>query len=94
MIKPLRDYVVLKPEEKEQKIGSIYIAAKKEDQECVAVVVNVGPGYVDEKGNKVGVDVKVGDKVLFKKYSANEYVDENKERYNVVRNSDIIAIIE
>ncbi len=94
MIKPLRDYVVLKPEEKEQKIGSIYIATKKEDQEGVAVVVNVGPGYIDEKGNKVGVDVKVGDKVLFKKYSANEYVDENKERYNVVRNSDIIAIIE
>ncbi len=91
MIKPLRDYVVLETGPEEKNIGGI-IVKSKEDDNGVATVIAVGPGFKDEKGKEVSVDVKVGQKVLYKKYSTNDYKEGDKH-YLLVKAEDIIAVI-
>ena len=92
-IKPLCDRVVLKSCEAEEttKSGIILTASAKEKPE-IAEVVAVGPGgKVD--GNDVEMFVKVGDKVITGKYSGTEVKMDNKE-YTIVRQSEILAIVE
>jgi len=92
-IKPLADRVVVKPlEQDEAKVGSIYIpdTAKEKPQE--GEIVAVGPGKVSDSGDKVDMEVKVGDKVLYGKYSGTE-VTVDGEDYLIMRESDILAII-
>jgi chaperonin GroES len=89
----LADRVVVKPlEQEEAKVGSIYIpdTAKEKPQE--GQVVAVGPGKVSDSGDKVAPEVKVGDKVLYGKYSGTE-VTVDGEDYLIMRESDILAII-
>jgi len=92
-IKPLADRVVVKPlEEEEAKVGNIYIpdTAKEKPQE--GEIVAVGPGKVSDSGEKVKMEVKVGNKVLYGKYSGTE-VTIDGEDYLIMRESDILAII-
>ena len=92
-IKPLCDRVVLKATEAEEttKSGIILTAASKEKPE-IAEVVAVGPGgFVD--GNEVKMFVSVGDKVITAKYAGTE-VKIDGEEYMIVRQSDILAIVE
>lgn len=92
-IKPLCDRVVLKSCEAEEttKSGIILTASAKEKPE-IAEVVAVGPGgKVD--GNEVEMFVKVGDKVITAKYAGTE-VKVDGEEYSIVRQSDILAIVE
>ena len=92
-IKPLADRVVVKPAEQEEvKQGSIIIpdTAKEKPQE--GVIVAAGPGKISESGAKVAMEVKVGDKVLYGKYSGTE-VTVNGEDYLIMRESDILAVI-
>ncbi len=92
-IKPLADRVVVKPAEQEEvKQGSIIIpdTAKEKPQE--GVIVAAGPGKISESGTKVAMEVKVGDKVLYGKYSGTE-VTVNGEDYLIMRESDILAVI-
>lgn len=91
MIQPLREYVLLEKIAKEQKVGSIIIATKKEEENDKAVVVAVGSGQISD-GKVIPIDVKVGDTVLFKKYSTTEYEEDNK-KYLLIKNQDIIAVI-
>lgn len=92
-IKPLDDRVVLKSAEKEETTASGIVlpgAAKEKPQ--YAKVVEVGPGgFVD--GNEVKMQVKVGDKVIYSKYAGTEVKIDNEELI-IVRQSDILAIIE
>lgn len=92
-LKPLGDRVVIKHLEAEEKTQSGIIltgAAKEKPQE--AEVVAVGPGgFVN--GEKVEMQVKVGDKVIYSKYAGTEVVL-NKEEYVIVKQSDILAIVE
>ena len=92
-VKPLLDRVVLKSVEAEEttKSGIILTAAAKEKPE-IAEVVAVGPGgKVD--GNDVEMFLKVGDKVITAKYAGTE-VKVDGETYSIVRQSDILAIVE
>jgi chaperonin GroES len=92
-IKPLQDRVIVKRlEENEQMRGGLYIpdTAKEKPQE--GEVIAVGPGKV-ENGNKLELTVKVGDKVLFGKYSGTE-VKLDGEEYLIMREDDILGIIE
>lgn len=92
-IKPLLDRVVLKSVEAEEttKSGIILAAAAKEKPE-IAEVVAVGPGgFVD--GNEVKMFVNVGDKVITAKYAGTE-VKFDGEEYSIVRQSDILAIVD
>ena len=92
-LKPLSDRGVIKHLEAEEKTQSGIIltgTAKEKPQE--AVVVAVGPGGVVD-GQKVEMQVKVGDKVIYSKYAGTE-VTLDKEEYVIVRQGDILAIVE
>ena len=92
-IKPLADRVVTKALEAEEttKSGIILTAAAKEKPQ-IAEVVAVGPGGIVE-GNEVKMTVKVGDRVIISKYAGNE-VKVDGEEFSIVRQSDILAIVE
>lgn len=92
-LKPLADRVVLKMVETEEttKSGIILTSAAKE-KPSVAQVVEVGPGGMVE-GNEVKMTVKVGDKVITSKYSGTE-IKLDGDEYIIVRQSDILAIVE
>lgn len=92
-IKPLADRVLVKPiEQQEVKKGSIIIpdTAKEKPQE--GEIVAVGTGRISEKGEKIDLEVKIGDKILYGKYSGTE-VKVTDEDYLIMRESDILAII-
>lgn len=94
-IKPLADYVLIEPLKEEEKTkGGILLpqTAEKEKPEQGKVIA-VGPGRRDEKGNLIPMSVKVGQKVLFKKYSPDEIKVDDKE-YLICKEEDILAIIE
>ncbi len=93
-VKPLADRVLVEViEETETKKGGIILpdTAKEKPQE--GKVIAVGPGRIDEKGNRIQPEVKKGDRVLFGKYSGQEVKIEDKE-YLIIREDDILAIIE
>lgn len=92
-LKPLADRVVVKLVEAEEKTksGIILTGAAKEKPE-VAEVVAVGPGGMVD-GKEVTMTVKVGDKVITSKYAGTEVKMDGVE-YNIVRQSDILAIVE
>ncbi len=92
-IKPLQDRVIVKrTDESEQMRGGLYIpdTAKEKPQE--GEVIAAGPGKI-ENGNKIELTVKVGDKVLFGKYSGTE-VKLDGEELLIMREDDILGIIE
>jgi len=92
-IKPLGDRVVIKKLEAEETTKSGIVlpgSAKEKPQE--AEVVAVGPGGLVE-GKEVRMEVKVGDKVLFSKYSGTE-VKIDGEEYTILRQNDILAVVE
>jgi chaperonin GroES len=92
-IKPLADRVVVKPHEAEEKTaGGIILpdTAKEKPQE--GTVVAVGPGKVAENGTKIPMEVKVGDRVLYGKYSGTEVTIDGVEHL-IMRESDILAIL-
>jgi len=93
-IKPLADRVVVKRiEEEEVKKGNIIIPDTAKEKPQKGEVVAVGPGRVDEKGNRIPMEVKVGDKVIFSKYAGSE-VKIDDEEFLVMREDDILAVIE
>ena len=92
-IKPLADRVVLKMVEAEETTTSgIILAGSAKEKPQVAEVVAVGPGG-NVEGKEVTMYVKTGDKVLTSKYSGTE-VKVDGEEYTIVRQSDILAIVE
>lgn len=92
-LRPLSDKVVVKLVEMEETTNSgIILASASQEKPQIAEVVAVGPGGIVD-GNEVVMTVKVGDKVITSKYSGTE-VKLNKEEYTIVRQSDILAIVE
>jgi len=92
--KPLRDRVFVKySTEEEMTAGGLYIpdAAKEKPQK--GTVVAVGPGTVTKDGNRQPMEVKVGDTILFDKYSGSK-IKIDDEEYLIVREEDILGIIE
>lgn len=92
-LKPLADRVVIKLVEAEEKTksGIILTGAAKEKPE-VAEVIEVGPGGVVD-GKEITMQVKAGDKVIYSKYSGTE-VEVEDEKYVIVKQSDILAVVE
>lgn len=92
-IKPLADRVVIKMVEAEETTKSgIILAGSAKEKPQVAEVVAVGPGG-NVEGKEITMYVKVGDKVLTSKYSGTE-VKVDGEEYTIVRQNDILAIVE
>ena len=92
-IQPLADRVVLKPLIEEK--SKVIVIAKTGDEEKSerGEVVAVGPGKKNDKGELVAMTVKVGDKVLFAKYTPSE-IEIDGEDYLVVEEKDILAILQ
>ena len=93
-IKPLEDRILVQANEAEQTTASGIVipdTAKEKPQE--GTVLAVGPGRVDDNGNRVPLDVKVGDTVIYSKYGGTE-VKYNNEDYLVLSARDVLAVIE
>lgn len=92
-IKPLLDRVVLKVEEAEQTTkGGIILSSAAQEKPQFATIVAVGPGGLVD-GKEVTMYVNVGDKVISSKYAGTE-VKLDGEEYTIVRQSDILAVLE
>ncbi|MDQ0418406.1 MULTISPECIES: co-chaperone GroES [Thermoactinomycetaceae] len=94
MIKPLGDRVVLEAVAREEKTVSGLVlpeSAKEKPQE--GLIVAVGSGRVDEKGNRFPLEVGVGNTVIFSKYAGTE-VKYGEKEYLILRESDILAIVD
>lgn len=94
-LKPLHDHVIVKPLIKEETTKSGIVLPDTIDKEKPekGEVIAVGPGKLMENGQRAEVSVSVGQKVMFKKYSADEMKVDNEEVL-VIQESDIIAIID
>ena len=91
-LKPLADRVVLKQNAAEERTSSgIFLTASAQEKPEVYEVVEVGPGGIVD-GNEVKMEVKAGDKVITGKYSGTT-VKIDGEEFNIVRQSDILAIV-
>ncbi len=89
---PLGDRVVLKQQEAEEKTKSgIILTSKTQEKPQEGEVVAVGPGGMVD-GKEVQMTVKVGDKVIYSKYAANE-VKLGQDEYIIVKQSDILAVV-
>ena len=93
-LRPLGDRVLVKPDKAEQKTaGGLYISSGAQEKPPRGTVVAVGAGKLDEKGERLPMDVKVGDVVIYGKYGGNE-VKVDGEDYLLMRDSDIYAVVE
>ena len=93
--KPLSNHVFIEPlkEEKATKSGIVLPETAEKEKPMVGKILAVGPGKLNEKGDTVPMSVKVGDKVLFKKYGPDE-IEVDGKKYLVGNEEDILAIIE
>jgi chaperonin GroES len=92
-MKPLSDRVVIEPLEADEKTsGGIYLPDTAKEKPQMGKVIAVGAGKLSEAGELLKLEVKVGDKVLYGKYSGTDVTVEGKD-YLIVRESDILAII-
>jgi chaperonin GroES len=92
-LKPLEDRVVVKPiEEEETTISGLVIPDTAKEKPTEGEVMAVGPGRFED-GNRVPMDVKVGDRVIYSKYGGNEYKYKGDE-YVILQARDIYALIE
>lgn len=92
--KPLFDNVLIKPISTEETLPSGLVlpdSAKEKPQ--VGLIMAVGPGSTDDKGNPIKMVVSVGDKVMYKKWGGNE-VKVNGEEWMIVEQKDILAIVQ
>jgi chaperonin GroES len=93
-LKPLGSRLVTEPVEQEDvTAGGILLPETAKEKPQKGMVLSVGPGDRDEKGAYIAMDVAVGDKVLFNKYSGTEIKIEGKKLL-ILKESDILAIIE
>jgi len=93
-IKPLADRVLIKRiENEEKKVGSIIIPDTAKEKPQKGEIVAVGSGKTNDKGERVALEVKVGDHVLFSKYAGNEIKVDGQE-YLIMREDDILAVFE
>ncbi len=92
-LKPLADRVVVKKLDAEEKTaGGIVLPDSAKEKPQQGEVLAVGPGRTDDKGARVAMEVKVGDKVLFAKYTGTEVKIEGVE-YLILVERDILAIV-
>ena len=93
-VRPLYDRIVVKrTEEKEQKIGGLFIPDNAKEKPQEGEVVAVGKGKRLDDGKLVPLDVQVGDRILFGKYSGSE-IKLDGEEYMIMREDEVLGILE
>lgn len=95
-LRPLGDRVIVKPVAREEKTkGGIYLpdtASKEKPME--GTVIAVGPGRLNDDGERTPVDVQVGDRIVFAKYAGTEFKTEDDEEFLIIGEKDIMAVVE
>jgi chaperonin GroES len=92
-LKPLADRVIIKPSASDEKTkGGLFVPDTAKEKPVIGEVVAVGPGKITEDGKKITPEVKVGDKVLYGKYSGTEVTVEGEE-FLIMREADIFAVV-
>jgi chaperonin GroES len=94
-LRPLADRLVVEPTEQEERTATgLYIPETAKEKPQQGTVLAVGPGAFKEgKSERIAMDVKKGDKILFAKYAGNEIKLDGKE-LKILRESDVLAVIE
>lgn len=93
-LKPLGDRLVVEPIEKEEVTpGGIILPETAKEKPQEGKVLAVGPGRRDDEGNRIPMDVKEGDRVLYAKYAGTEVKLDDKKLL-ILRESDILALVE
>ena len=93
-IRPLDDRIVVKTlEAEEQTAGGIILPESAKEKPMRAKVMAVGEGRLTDKGERVALTLKKGDEVLFGKYAGTE-IKWNGEEYKILRESEVLAVIE
>ena len=92
-LKPLADRVVVEPIEREEVTASgIYVPETAKEKPQEGMIVAVGPGRKDEDGERIPMDVALGDRVLYAKYAGTEVKLDDKKLL-ILKESDILAIL-
>jgi chaperonin GroES len=94
-LKPLGDRLVVEPIEAEETTASGILlpeTAKEKPQE--GKVIAAGPGRIDDSGKRVQMEVKVGDRVLYAKYAGTEIKLDGDDKVLILKESDILALVE
>ncbi len=92
-IQPLSDYVLVRPVQEDKMTPSgIVLPDTAKEKPQIGEIMAVGPGGVDEKGNKTPMVVKVGQKVLYKKWGGNE-VKVGTEEWLLIEQKDVMAVV-
>ena len=90
-MKPLADRVIVKPTPAEDKTkGGLIVPDTAKEKPVIGEVISIGPGKITDDGKKIAPEIKVGDKILYGKYSGTEVTVEGEE-YLIMREADIFA---
>jgi chaperonin GroES len=93
-VRPLHDRILVKRiEEGEQKVGGIIIPDTAKEKPQQGKVIAAGAGKIDDKGNRIALDVKAGNTILFGKYSGQE-IKLDGEEFLIMREDEVLGIIE
>jgi len=93
-LKPLADRLVVEPIEQEDvTAGGIILPETAKEKPQQGKVIAAGPGRVDEDGKRIAMEVKLGDRVLYAKYSGTEIKQDGKKLL-ILRESDILAVVD
>jgi chaperonin GroES len=91
-LQPLTDHILVKPLKKEEKSSIVLPESEKDKKSERGEVVAIGPGRILDNGQKMEMNVKIGDKILFRQYAPDE-IDEDGEKFLLMSESDVLAII-
>ncbi|XP_077240929.1 20 kDa chaperonin, chloroplastic-like isoform X2 [Tasmannia lanceolata] len=93
-LKPLNDRVLIKVAEAEQKTaGGLLLTEASKEKPSIGTVVAVGPGPLDEEGNRKALSVATGNTVLYSKYAGNDFKGSDGSAYIALRASDVMAVL-
>lgn len=93
-IRPLNDRILVKRlEEEEKTAGGIIIPDSAKEKPAEGEIVAVGPGKMNDNGDRTAMDVKVGDRILFSKYGGTD-VKLDGDDFLIMREDDILGVIE
>jgi chaperonin GroES len=94
-LKPLGDRLVVEPIEQEDTTsGGILLPETAKEKPQKGKVIAAGPGKLDDSGKRVKMEVKVGDRVLYAKYSGTEIKLEESKKVLILKESDVLALVE
>lgn len=93
-VRPLEDRLIVKAQEAEERTKSgLYLPEGAKEKPMIGKIIAAGPGKINDKGDRVALSVKVGDTVVYGKYSGTE-IDIEDEQYLIIRENELLGVLE